>query len=250
MDQQVEASNAYGKRPNKLLWTGGGHANPGKRSGNLAGRMKILITADLHYREHWFQWLLSRAADYHLLCIAGDLIEMFGSEPRKDQAREVSRWIRELEKVTRVAICSGNHDNAGRQISQDRAPVYEWLFALWREANVITDDTTQVVNDLIAAIVPYHCAKEQKSVWLDRGSSIRRQRRNQWLVLHQVPPRTYPGSTGEEAEAAELLSRSIDPEAKLNRKQYWKTWRWRSPAGRLSGEGRNSPRWGEVHPRS
>jgi hypothetical protein len=25
------------------------------------------------------------------------------------QAREVSQWIRELAKVTRVAICSGNH---------------------------------------------------------------------------------------------------------------------------------------------
>jgi hypothetical protein len=47
MDQQVEASNAYGKRPNKLLWTGGGHANPGKRAGNLAKRMKANLRTAL-----------------------------------------------------------------------------------------------------------------------------------------------------------------------------------------------------------
>jgi predicted MPP superfamily phosphohydrolase len=91
------------------------------------GTAKILITADLHYQEHWFRWLLSRAADCDLVCIAGDLLDMFDSEPRTAQAEQVSRWIRELAKVTRVAICSGNHDHAGRQISPDRAPVYEWL---------------------------------------------------------------------------------------------------------------------------
>jgi Icc-related predicted phosphoesterase len=94
--------------------------------------MQILITADLHYREHWFRWLITQAGDYDLICIAGDLLDMFSREPRMVQAMEVSRWIRELAKLSRVAICSGNHDDAGRQISADRAPVYEWLFALGR----------------------------------------------------------------------------------------------------------------------
>jgi Icc-related predicted phosphoesterase len=62
--------------------------------------MKIFITADLHYREHWFRWLLSRASDFDLVCIAGNLLDMFREEPRMVQAREVSRWIRELAKVT------------------------------------------------------------------------------------------------------------------------------------------------------
>src|SRR5260370_33318481 len=44
-------------------------------------RMKILITADLHYRGQWFR-LLSRAAEWDLVCIAGDLLDMFNEEPR------------------------------------------------------------------------------------------------------------------------------------------------------------------------
>jgi len=167
--------------------------------------MKIIITADLHYREQWFRWLSDRAVDYDLVCIAGDLLDMFCMEQRVLQTQTVSRWIRVLAKLTRVAICSGNHDDAGRQISVDRAPVYEWLGALGKEPNIITDGVTRVVNDLIVTTVPYHCSKEQKSVWLDRGSSVRRQRGNRWLVLHHVPPRTGPDSTGEEREAAELL---------------------------------------------
>jgi predicted phosphodiesterase len=167
--------------------------------------MKILITADLHFRQHWFRWLIEQGASYDLICIAGDLLDMFCGEPRIVQAREVGRWIRELAKVTRVAICSGNHDNAGRQISADRAPVYEWLVALGKQPKIITDGVTELVNDSIVTTVPYHCSREQKSVWLDRGNSLRRQRRSPWLVLHHVPPRTYPGSTGEEREAAELL---------------------------------------------
>jgi hypothetical protein len=130
---------------------------------------------------------------------------MFLSVPRMEQAWQVSRWIRELAKVTRVATCSGNHDNAGRQVSADRAPVYEWFRALRTEPNIVTDGATDTVNDLIVTTVPYHCSKEQKMVWLDRGSSLRRQRGNKWLALHHVPPRTYPDALGEVAEAAELL---------------------------------------------
>jgi len=168
--------------------------------------MKTLITADLHYREPWFRWLIEQAKDFDLVCIAGDLLDMFG-ESRMMQAIRVSGWIKELAKSTRVAICSGNHDDAGRQTCADRAPVYEWLAALGKEPNVITDGATAVVNDLIVTTVPYHSTREQKEVWLERGLSVRKQRGAEWLVLHHVPPLSYPASMGEEREAMELLRR-------------------------------------------
>lgn len=168
--------------------------------------MKILLTADLHYREIWFRWLIEQAANYELVCIAGDLLDMFKDEPRVEQAREVSRWIRELARASRVAISSGNHDNAGRQITVDRAPVYQWFDELRSEPKIVTDGATRVVEDLIVTTVPYHCSREQKSIWLERGATIRRQRANRWLVLHHVPPSTHQATiSGEESEAAALL---------------------------------------------
>jgi hypothetical protein len=103
-----------------------------------------------------------------------------------------------------VAICSGNHDNAGRQISPDRAPVYEWFVELSSHPNIITDGSTQTIESLIVTTVPYHCSKEQKTVWLDRGFTIRRQTGNIWIVLHHVAPKMGLDARGEEREAAEL----------------------------------------------
>jgi Icc-related predicted phosphoesterase len=168
--------------------------------------MKILLTADLHFRLRWFRWLIKEGAVYDLVCIAGDLLDMFNSESRLEQAREIKKLLQELADIVPIAICSGNHDNAGRQISPDRSPVYEWFVQLASNPKIITDGLTQVVGDLIVTTVPYHCSKEQKSIWLDRGFSIRRQKGMKWLVLHHVPPKTGSNLTGEKREAAELLA--------------------------------------------
>jgi predicted MPP superfamily phosphohydrolase len=82
--------------------------------------MKLLITADLHFRLHWFRWLIDQAPDFDLICIAGDLLDMFKSETPMEQAREVRTLIRELADIVPVAVCSGNHDKAGRLASRNR----------------------------------------------------------------------------------------------------------------------------------
>ena len=61
--------------------------------------MKLLITADLHFRIHWFQWLAEQAPDFDLVCIAGDLLEMFNPETRLEQSRQVRTLIRELTGI-------------------------------------------------------------------------------------------------------------------------------------------------------
>jgi Icc-related predicted phosphoesterase len=57
--------------------------------------MKLLLTADLHYRLHWFRWLIEQAPDFDLICIAGDLLDMFKSENRMEQAREIRSLVRQ-----------------------------------------------------------------------------------------------------------------------------------------------------------
>ncbi len=168
--------------------------------------MKLLLTADLHFRLHWFRWLIEQAPDFDLVCIAGDLLDMFKSETRMEQAREVRTLIRELADIVPVAVCSGNHDNAGRLASHDRASLYEWFIDLGTHPNIITDGSTRKLEDLIVTTVPYHCSRQEKSIWLDRGSTIRRQTGMPWIVLHHVPPKTGSGVSGEESEAAELLA--------------------------------------------
>jgi Icc-related predicted phosphoesterase len=75
--------------------------------------MKLLITADVHFRLHWFRWLIEQAPNFDLVCIAGDLLDMFKFETRTEQSRDIAKLVRELADRVPVAICSGNHDNAG-----------------------------------------------------------------------------------------------------------------------------------------
>jgi Calcineurin-like phosphoesterase len=131
---------------------------------------------------------------------------MFKSQTRLKQAREIIRLVRELADIVPVAVCSGNHDNAGRLVSHDRAAVYGWFIELGAHPNIMTDGSTRKLENLIVTTVPYHCSRQEKSIWLDRGSTIRKQTGMPWIVLHHVPPKTGLGVSGEELEAAEVLA--------------------------------------------
>jgi len=104
------------------------------------------------------------------------------------------------------SICSGNHDNAGRLVSHDQASVYEWFIDLGTYRNIISDGSTRKIEKLIVTTIPYHCSRQEKSIWLDRGSTIRKQTGLPWIVLHHVPAKTGTGISGEEREASELLA--------------------------------------------
>jgi Icc-related predicted phosphoesterase len=71
--------------------------------------VKLLSTADLHFRIDWFRWLIEQAPRYDLVCIAGDLLDMFGVESTKEQAREVGRLIREA--TASGGKCEGNPED-------------------------------------------------------------------------------------------------------------------------------------------
>jgi hypothetical protein len=159
-----------------------------------------------HFRLQWFRWLIEQAPDFDLVCIACDLLDMFNPETRLEQSRQVRPLIRELADVVPVAICSGNQDNAGRLDSHDRASVYGWFIDLGTHPNIISDGSTRKLENLIVTTIPYHCSRQEESVWLDRGSTIRRQTQMPWIVLHHVPAKTGSGVSGEELGAAELLA--------------------------------------------
>jgi hypothetical protein len=69
-----------------------------------------------------------------------------------------------------------------------------------------SDGSTRKLENLIVTTIPYHCSRQEKSVWLDRGFTIRKQTGMPWIVLHHVPVKTGAGVSGEESEAAEVLT--------------------------------------------
>lgn len=75
---------------------------------HLFGPMKILHVSDLHSNLAWFNWLVCAAADYDLICLAGDLLDAGQPDTNADQMREISAILGRIS--TKLALCSGNHD--------------------------------------------------------------------------------------------------------------------------------------------
>jgi hypothetical protein len=84
--------------------------------------------------------------------------------------------------------------------------VYQWFIDLGNHRNIITVGSTRKLENLIVTTIPYHSSRQERSIWLDRGSTIRRQTGMPWIVLHHVPAKTGSVVSGEELEAAELLA--------------------------------------------
>jgi Icc-related predicted phosphoesterase len=122
--------------------------------------MKLLLTADLHFRLPWFRWLIEQAPRYDLVCIAGDLLDMFKSETRLEQAREIRMLVRELAELVPVEFAPAIDDNAGRVVSHDRTSVYEWFIELGTHSKIITDGSTRKLENLLVTSI--HCSRQEK----------------------------------------------------------------------------------------
>src|SRR5579863_10021428 len=89
--------------------------------------MRLLLTAELHYRIPWFKWLEAQAVHYETIAICGDLLYLFYKEPLKRQVQRTASWLRTLGEKTSVVICSGNHDTIDIPVELAPGPVPAWL---------------------------------------------------------------------------------------------------------------------------
>lgn len=72
--------------------------------------MRILAVADLHYSLPQLDWVLENAPDFDVVVLAGDLLELASLVDRRAQSVVVRKYFSRLRAVTRLVICSGNHD--------------------------------------------------------------------------------------------------------------------------------------------
>ncbi len=151
--------------------------------------MNILLLADLHSQRPWYRWVLAELVGYDLVCVAGDLIDMFKPlDGQIDFLRD--EWLPAFIRSGKsLAVCSGNHDHA----------IVPWL-SMISHGNVIGDGQTQFVTTptgerLIVTTCPYQWSfsesdRDMLSLWRT-GARLREQQNAQWLVLHHEPPEQF-----------------------------------------------------------
>lgn len=155
--------------------------------------MKLLLVSDLHYTLRHYDWVLSRAADYDAVVLAGDLISVAAPVAPEAQIAAVRATLRKLAGITRVFACSGNHDlNALNAAGEKTA---DWLDAL-ADAGAVTDGSSAVVGDTMITVLPWwdgpvaREASEKVLADVDRSVAAR------WVWVYHSPPESLLSWTG------------------------------------------------------
>src|SRR5216684_3478664 len=87
--------------------------------------MRCLVVADLHYSLPQFDWLLSAAPQFDLVIFAGDALDIGSAVDFRAQILVVKKYLARLSGLTRVILCSGNHDLDER--NADGEKIARWI---------------------------------------------------------------------------------------------------------------------------
>ena len=157
--------------------------------------MRILCLADLHYRESWYDWMITQSTSFDLTCVAGDLLydpQTFGPSPalpdwsggrtprlplQADHLRSKLAAAAEEGRLGRLALCSGNHD----------APVlWQSLAEVAGHGPILLDGTSGEVGGWQVSCLPYDL---RGSAFRDRWRTDHAQAAGRpWLVLCHLGP--------------------------------------------------------------
>jgi len=169
--------------------------------------MKILHLSDLHLNRKWLAWARQQAAHHDLVCVSGDLLDMFSRQAPLYGMLAIKEWADMFPGL--LAICSGNHDGNGPELTppahllprlsaKDRQHAEQlmnkecWMDALARPG-VITDGRSEVLqaggHRLVVTTIPYDltAACRREDLW-ESGSQLRCVTGAPWVVLHHDPP--------------------------------------------------------------
>ena len=170
--------------------------------------MRILHLSDLHLNSAWLDWARLQAPEFNLVCVSGDLLDMFSREGPLQGMVKVKRWVQTFPG--KLALCSGNHDaNCAEAVPDpcllpkvpkgDRAEAEKlmmlerWMDALGRPGIVVTDGCSEILETdggrIVITTIPYDftAVTWRRDLWR-LGAQQRRETGAPWIVLHHDPP--------------------------------------------------------------
>src|SRR3979490_384976 len=143
--------------------------------------MRCLVVADLHYSLPQFDWLLSAAPQFGVVIFAGDALGVGSAVDFRAQIVVVKKYLALLSKVTRVILCSGNHDLDERDVTGEK--ISRWI----GEADTLgiaRDGDRRTIGDTFFTICPWWDGprvKEKIGAQLREAADAHRGR---WIWVH------------------------------------------------------------------
>jgi predicted phosphodiesterase len=147
--------------------------------------VRILATADLHYRLPHYDWLVEQAAEFDVIAVPGDHIDLASSVPPAAQMVVLGRYFERLAGASTFFTTSGNHDLDGPDAHGEQVPT--WLRSLG-ERGVHVDGHCVDVGDTRFSLCPWwdgphaNAAVEEQLARDADGRPLR------WVWLYHSPP--------------------------------------------------------------
>jgi len=155
--------------------------------------MRCLVVADLHYSLPQFDWLLSAASQFDLVIFAGDALDIGSIVDFRAQIVVVKKYLSLLSGITRVILCSGNHDLDERSAEGEK--ISRWISEV-RELGIACDGDSLTIGDTLFTVCPWWdgpLVKQRLETQLQEASAERPPR---WIWVHHAPPANSPTSWG------------------------------------------------------
>ena len=153
--------------------------------------MKLLVVADLHYTLRQFDWLLRAAPGYDCVVIAGDLLDTASIVDPGAQIVVVLKYLRRLREVTRLIVCSGNHDITEPDAAGEKQAA--WLAEIRRHAVPADGDTIMLGRSLVTVCPWWDGQRTQDAIGAQLDAAAE-QRTGPWIWIYHAPPPNSPTS--------------------------------------------------------
>ncbi|MCJ7527113.1 MAG: metallophosphoesterase [Methyloceanibacter sp.] len=155
--------------------------------------MRLLLVADLHYSLPQFDWVLDIAADFDVVVLAGDHLDLASIVDGRAQSVVVRKYFSRLCAKTRVLICSGNHDLDAKNDAGEKFA--KWLSGSPHEG-VLSDGESIVIDGTLFTACPWWDGPIVKAGIAAQLAAAAAKREKRWIWIHHAPPARSPTSWG------------------------------------------------------
>ena len=154
--------------------------------------MRCLLVADLHYSLPKFDWLLKSAGDFDLVVLAGDALDLGSAVDYRAQTIVVRKYLQRISRVTRLLVCSGNHDLDSQSDRGEK--VARWIDDI-RALDIAADGDSVIIDDTLFTICPWWEGPiVRRRLEMQLESDAARREGLRWVWIHHAPPVNSPTS--------------------------------------------------------
>lgn len=153
--------------------------------------MKYLLVSDLHYTLKQFDWVHSVAADFDVVVIAGDHLDIAAIAETNVQTLVIAKYLKRLRAKTRLLVSSGNHDLTGVDDAGEKTA--NWLGRV-REPGIWIDRDSLEINGTLFTICPWWDGPHSRDQLAAQLATDAERPKQTWTWVYHSPPDQSPVS--------------------------------------------------------